>query len=149
MIRIVPLRKLALHWRLRVFGLVLTIPPLLHIVPVNRLLTRLGSRRASYVSPPTEALVDEVDAWLTRLPWPWRSTCLKRASILYALLRRSGEDIALHIGVKRETDKSFAAHAWLVRNGQPYLEPSATGFASFQVITAFPEGVTHNAATPT
>lgn len=146
MIRILPLRKLALPWRLRVFGLVVTVPPLLHVVPVHTLAVRLGARRRGYGTPPIDALVGEVDAWLTRLPWVWRTTCLKRASILYALLRRSGENVELHIGVKREADKSFAAHAWLVRDGQPYLEPSGTGFATFQVITAFPENTSNTAA---
>ncbi|MEP6833627.1 MAG: lasso peptide biosynthesis B2 protein [Gemmatimonas sp.] len=143
--RLVPLRKLAVRWRLRVFGLVLTVPPLLHVVAVHRLAARWSTRRNGYAAPPIEVLADEVDAWLTRLPWPWRSTCLKRASILYALLRRSGEPVELHIGVKREADKSLAAHAWLVRDGQPYLEPPATQYASFQVITAFPEMSPHNA----
>ncbi|MGV3707653.1 MAG: lasso peptide biosynthesis B2 protein [Gemmatimonas sp.] len=136
---IIPRRKLALPWRMRVFGLVMTVPPLLHLVPVNRLVSRLGARRNGYADPPVQTLADEVDAWLTRLPWLWHTTCLKRASILYALLRRGGDDVELHIGVKREKDQSFAAHAWLVKNGKPYLEPPASEFATFQVITAFPE----------
>jgi hypothetical protein len=137
--KIIPLRKLALPWRLRVFGLVMTVPPLLHLMPVDRLVKRLGARHRNYSDPPVQTLADEVDAWLTRLPWPWRTTCLKRASILYALLRRSGDDVQLHIGVKREADRTFAAHAWLMREGRPYLEPAASEFATFTVITAFPE----------
>jgi hypothetical protein len=106
---------------------------------VHRLIARLGAKRRTYQSPPIDELVAEVDSWLTRLPWPWRTTCLKRSAILYALLRRSGEDVQLHIGVKREADRSFAAHAWLMRNDQPYLEPAGSTFATFQMITAFPE----------
>ncbi|MEO7997180.1 MAG: lasso peptide biosynthesis B2 protein [Gemmatimonadaceae bacterium] len=131
--------SLAWRWRWRVFGLVTTVPPLLYVVPVNRLIARLGARKTSYESPPINELVREVDNWLTRLPRPWRTTCLKRSSILYALLRRSGEDVQLHIGVKREADRSFAAHAWLMRNDQPYLEPAGSAYATFQMITAFPE----------
>lgn len=120
-------------------GLVLTVPPLLFAMPVNRLINRIASRRSSYKSPPVGALVLQVDDWLSRLPWVWRTTCLKRSAILYALLRRSGEDVQLHIGVKREADRTFAAHAWLVKNGQPYLEPAGSSFATYQMITAFPE----------
>jgi hypothetical protein len=117
----------------------MTVPPLLHLMPVHRLVSRLGARRGGYSDPPIDTLAQEVDAWLTRLPWPWRTTCLKRASILYALLRRSGDEVELHIGVKRESNRNFAAHAWLMKNGTPFLEPAGSDFATFQVITAFPE----------
>ena len=49
-----------------------------------------------------------------------------------------------HLEFKREADKSFAAHAWLVKDGRQYLEPATSTFATFQVITTFPE----RAATP-
>jgi hypothetical protein len=124
---------------MRVWRLVLTIPPLLHVLPVNRLVQRLEKQRPAYHSPPADSLARYVDDALHRLPGPWHWTCLKRASILYALLNRSGEPVQLHIGVKREADKTFAAHAWLVRDGQPYLEPPASAFATFRVITVFPE----------
>ena len=134
-------RAIPLRWRLRVCGLVFTVPPLLHLLPLHRVVGWLGSRRVSRASPPVDILVGEVDAWLTRLPRPWRSTCLKRAAILYALLRSTDKKVELHIGVKREADKSFAAHAWLVREGLPYLEPPTSSVATFQVITRFPEPV--------
>lgn len=114
-------------------------PALLHIVAINKLAARLGRRNSSYIDPPIDDLAGEVDAWQRRLPWPWRFTCLKRATILYALLKRSGVDVQLHIGVRREPDRTIAAHAWLMRNGRPYLEPSGSAFGTFQVITAFPD----------
>lgn len=137
--------ELPVRWKARVFPLVLLVPPLVHVVPVHRMAKKLAARDPAYASPPIDALAHRVDTWLRRLPWLWRSTCLKRALILFALLRRSGEPVQLHIGVKREPDKSFAAHAWLVRDGQPYLEPPESTFATFQVITIFPE--TEQAAT--
>jgi Transglutaminase-like superfamily len=131
--------RLSLRWRLRVWRLLLTVPPLLFVVPVNRLIGRLESRRVTYDNAPTEALANAVDTWLRKLPWVWHWTCLKRATVLFTLLRRSGQPVQLHIGVKREPDKTFAAHAWLVRDGQPYLEPATSAFSTFQVITVFPE----------
>lgn len=132
-------KSLTPRWRMRVFGLVLTVPPLLYVVPVHRLINRLAARRANYDAPPIEALVLQVDDWLSRLPQPWRTTCLKRSAILYSLLRRSGVDVELHIGVKRETNGTFAAHAWLMKNNAPYLEPPASEFSTYTMITAFPE----------
>lgn len=122
-------------WRL-----VVAVPPLLHVMPTHRLIRRLTGRRNAYAAPPIETIAAELDALLYRLPWPWKWTCLKRATILFALLRRSGdESVQLHIGVKREADKTFAAHAWLMRNNTPFLEPAASMFDTFQVITIFPE----------
>lgn len=62
-----------------------------------------------------------VDALLGRLPPPWRKTCLTRSVVLYHLLRRSGVPVELCIGVRR-ANQEFAAHAWLEREGRPYME---------------------------
>lgn len=131
--------SLPIRWRLRAWQLLITVPPLLHVMPVNRLAKRMNAPKPEYAATSNEALARYVDDWLHRFPWPWKWTCLKRATILLALLRRSGNDVQLHIGVKRDASKTFAAHAWLVQNGQPYLEPDASEFASYQVITVFPE----------
>lgn len=76
-------------------------------------------------------MVDELLAWLPR---PWRKTCLTRSVVLFHLLRRSGVPVELCIGVKREQD-GMAAHAWLVREGAPYLELETP---SYEVIAKFP-----------
>ncbi len=89
--------------------------------------------------PNLDALVAEVDAWQWRLPWIWRSTCLKRASVLYALLRHAGNDIGMRIGVRRGDDGAFLAHAWLVRDGEPYLEPATGDPSTYRTIAEFPE----------
>ena len=134
--------SLSWPWRLLVCLLVWTVPPLLHVVSIDRLASMVRSGRAARTHPPDTVLADAVDWWLNRLPWPWRTTCLKRAAIMYALLRRTGVDVELRVGVKRQPDRSFAAHAWLMRDGHAYLEHQASTYQSFQVIAAFPESVT-------
>jgi hypothetical protein len=131
-------RALALRWRVRVAWLVLVVPPLLHLFPTNRLVAMLG-RIGHAPRPDLVALVAEVDAWQWRLPWPWRSTCLKRATVLYALLRQMGDAVSLRIGVRRGDDGAFLAHAWLMRDGAIYLEPTAGDPSSYAVIAEFPE----------
>lgn len=128
-------------WRWRARGLVLTVPVLLYLIPIHRLVRWLGTPRDGYRNPPTDALVRAVDYWLRRLPWPWRITCLKRAAVLFGLLRRSGIAVSLHIGVARSADGALAAHAWLVRDGAPYLEPPASDVGGYRVISTFPESV--------
>ena len=63
----------------------------------------------------------------------------KRAAVLYALFRRSGMQVELWIGVRRDSDGALAAHAWLVRDGAPYLEALEGSLPTFQVIARFPE----------
>jgi hypothetical protein len=118
----------------------LVVPVLLHFVPLDRLARRLGGGRAGPRNAPPEADIAEwVDRLLHRLPGPWHYTCLKRAAVLYALLRRAGTAPELRIGVRREPDGKLAAHAWLVREGHPLLEPGGEHVGSFQVLASFPE----------
>lgn len=129
-------------WRWRARALVVTVPVLLYFVPIHRLAEWLGAPSDDYRDPPTDKLVKAVDYWMRRLPWPWRITCLKRAAVLFALLRRGGMDVSLHIGVARSAEGALAAHAWLVRDGVAYLEPPGSEVGGYQVITSFPEAVT-------
>jgi len=131
--------SLPFSWRLRVAGTVLVLPPLLHVVSLHRVANRLTVREIARAQPPIPPLVNEVDRWLTRLPWLWRTTCLKRAGVLYALLRKGGVEVELHIGVKRDDSGALAAHAWLMKGGAPYLEHPSAVLASYQVIARFPE----------
>jgi hypothetical protein len=143
---------LPLGWRLRAAALVLLVPPLLYVVSFARLVTWLEGRG----HPNPDAALDDamlarwVDRLLRRLPGPWHRTCLKRAAVLYHLLRRAGRPVELCIGVNRggATGKAdFAAHAWLVRAGEPYLEAHPEHALSHVVIARFPEApaaaVTH------
>ena len=129
-----------LWWRIRTLWAVLVIPPLLHLVPVHRLAARLGRVRSSAPPFPLERVVDWVDILQRRMPSPWRFTCLKRATVLYALFRHAGISVDLCVGVRRDTDGTLAAHAWLLKEDSPYLEPLGNSIDTFQLIARFPEG---------
>ena len=128
-------------WRLRAAGAAAIFPPLLHAVSLTSL-TRWIERRPVRQSPDSRAdeasLAEWVDRLMTRLPGPWRKTCLKRAFVLYYLLRRIGRPAELRIGVRRDEEGNLAAHAWLVRNGVPVLEAGADHVDSYQVLSDFP-----------
>lgn len=51
-----------------------------------------------------------------------RPGCLTRGLTRYYFLRRAGMDIALCFGMGR-MDNEFVGHCWLVKDGEPYLEP--------------------------
>ena len=49
--------------------------------------------------------------------YPFAPTCLKKALVLYALLKRRGVDVKLIIGATK-TDRKLDAHAWLEHQGR-------------------------------
>jgi Transglutaminase-like superfamily len=51
-----------------------------------------------------------------------RPGCLTRGLTRYYFLRRSGMDVALCFGMGR-LGNEFVGHCWLVKDGEPYLEP--------------------------
>jgi hypothetical protein len=117
------------------------IPPLLSLVSFKRLCGWLESSPLPAVSPGLDApaLAVWVDRWLYALPRPWRHTCLKRSTILYYLFRREGLPVEMCIGVSRGPSGNLTAHAWLVRDGAPYLEREQSPSASHTPIARFPE----------
>jgi hypothetical protein len=124
--------------RLRALAAVLWIPPMIGLVSFQRLAARLGR---PFTSPPFEdpSLARWVDGLLRRLPGPWRYTCLKRAAVLYHLLRGAGRPLQLVIGVRRGADAKLGAHAWLLRDHVLYLEPEPEAPAAHTVIAIFPD----------
>jgi hypothetical protein len=88
-----------------------------------------------------------VDQFLSRLPPPWKRTCLRRAAVLYYLLRSAGRMVDLCIGVKRDGHGELLAHAWLVRDGALYMEPSSTTevVSEYTLIAQFPDSSAHPA----
>jgi hypothetical protein len=131
-------------WRLRALGACAVLPPLLSLVSFARLAARAAgdARRGTAGAPDDEILADYVAKRLRRLPQPWRYTCLRRSLVLFYLMRRGGRSVELHIGVRRNDAGALQAHAWLVKDGAPYLEPNREEHRSFRVIARFPERAT-------
>jgi hypothetical protein len=129
-------------WRLRAIAAAAIIPPLLEIASFARVerLLRSVARMRSSSAPDDKDSAWWVDRALSRLPAPWKRTCLRRAAVLYYLLRSSGRSVDLCIGVRRDEHGELLAHAWLVRDGALYLEPPSTTevVADYTMIAQFP-----------
>ena len=131
--------------RVRTVAAALLIPPLLHLMALDRLVRWLAPVRLPAKTrndPPDEVIADWVTATLQVLPGPWRNTCLRRSVVLLHLLRRAGRPVLLCIGVRRSPSGEFTAHAWLLKDGQPYLEPQPSVPADYTLIARFPETTT-------
>lgn len=131
---------LSLPWRFRAGLACLVIPLLVNTTSFGRLARWLsGNRRNTSGNFDDRAAADWVTDFLYRLPDAWYPTCLRRSAVLYYLLRRSGRSVSMYLGVQRGSDGSIDAHAWLVNDGHPYLEPDTTNPAAYKVIARFPE----------
>ncbi len=134
--------RIPVRWQLRAAAAAAVIPPLLNLTSFARIASWLG-RKPSRAPGKLDGLDDAslarwVDGLLRRLPGPWRRTCLKRAAVLYHLLRRAGRPVEIWIGVRRDAVGALAAHAWLVRDGAPYLESEPEAPRIHAVIARFP-----------
>ena len=132
--------KDGVSWRIRTVAAALVIPPLLHLLSLERLSRWLVGRSRQPVAdgaPPPDSTAWRVDRVLTVLPWPWRRTCLKRAATLFYLLRLSGYQVELRVGVRREKGNRLEAHAWLTFLGEPFLEPPSADILTFSPIATF------------
>jgi len=135
------MRGLSVGWSVRTLVAAVLIPPLLRVVSLGRLAAWLGRSPSRPARPAADdaVLAARVDRLLTRLPWLWRRTCLRRSTVLYYLLRRAGRPVELCVGVRRAAGEALGAHAWLVLGNEPYLEPAPGQPAAHQVIARFPE----------
>jgi hypothetical protein len=82
---------------------------------ILRTLQRVATRYANPTQQPLEDIIYATCAIGRRLPL---TTCLINGLAGQYLLTRNGYHPTLHIGVKKETDKVLAAHAWVTIDQQ-------------------------------
>lgn len=132
-------------WKVRATLAIIVIPPLLELLSLDRLqhhlarVARLGI--VGGTAPQDRVAAQWVDRQLDRLPPPWKRTCLRRAAVLYFLIRGQRRPVELCIGVKRiiETGE-LLAHAWLLLDDALYLEPPFTTdvVSEYTLLARFP-----------
>jgi hypothetical protein len=126
-----------LRQKLEIGAACVVVPCALELFAASRVLRWVESvpRRGTTITPPVspERLAYHVDRLLSSAPGVWRRTCLRRAAVLAALLRREGRAAEVVIGVRRAPDGGVEAHAWLRCDGtEPFLEGGDVG--SFETL---------------
>ncbi len=93
-----------------------------------------------------ERAVRYTDYLLGRKYLKGRNPCLRRSLILYHLLRKSGMDVHICFGVRfnevqlaSQKQKKLEGHAWLLYNGEIFLERNYKTTKSYKVTYIFPE----------
>jgi hypothetical protein len=124
-----------LRTKLEIVTACVAVPCALELFSANRSFAWLARVRAGGERVSPSLLAYHVDRILHRGRGIWRHSCLRRASVLTYLLRRSGHDARVVIGVRRDGAGTLEAHAWLACDGtEPFLEP-ADSIATFQPLS--------------
>jgi len=129
--------------KLEVGSACLVMPVLLELLPASRvlrLIERIPPHAGERIAP--ERLAFHVARLLQRAPFFWHDSCLRRAVVLAALLRREGLAAGVAIGVRRDAYGAVEAHAWVRReDGTPYLaEEGVQEFTELAPAATSPHG---------
>jgi hypothetical protein len=100
----------------------LVIPLLLALLPLPAVLAVCDRWPSMAQGATPHGLADRVRRWLSHGRGPWRSSCLTRSLVLYALLRQHGHRPRLFLGVDGDS-RDFLAHAWVSLGGVPIDGP--------------------------
>jgi hypothetical protein len=98
---------------------------------VQRLVLRAGQKVTA--SHPVEQIIWAVTSVSRRIPG---STCLTQALAAQALLGRSGHHATIQIGVAKDEESRFEAHAWLLFDGCVILGGEVNRFTSIMAVEA-------------
>jgi hypothetical protein len=124
-----------LRTKLEIVTACAAVPCALELLPADRAFAWLARVPAGGERVTPAQLAYHVDRILNRGKWIWRHSCLRRAAVLALLLRRTGHDAHVVIGVRRSEAGELEAHAWLACDGrEPFLEPAGS-IASFQPLS--------------
>lgn len=104
--------------------LALLVVKLALVVAGTRRIVRVMNARAGAPPPHLTASPSDIERLAHRITlaaafFPGRARCLEQSLVLWTMLRRSGIDARLRLGVRPHP---FEAHAWVELDGQAILE---------------------------
>jgi len=110
---------------LHIFILVISIPILLKLFRLNRIVSILTPPNIPCIYKRIETnrilyLCSRIQNILARVGI--RYNCLRRSLLLYNILRLLGIEVIINFGAKWDNEK-LVGHSWLSLNNDPYLEP--------------------------
>lgn len=122
-------RDVLLSARMALWVVLVSILARITSLPRTQQLTSARLRPVSLGRPDTPArLARMVDAILCLDLFVFRRCCWKRALVLHRFLAMNGIDSRINFGVQRGEDGGMKGHAWLERDGEPFLEDHAGGY---------------------
>jgi len=114
-------RSLLLTVRMTAWIVIVTIVARLFRLQTIYRLTETRRRWNASAIVPAEELARRIDR-VFRAGILTDGTCWKRAAVLRRYLLLSGIETEVVFGVRKQNDGALAGHAWLERDGVPFLE---------------------------
>ena len=126
------------------------LPLMLKFLPLPRmmqLITPVSTKRYNFLYDKStkKKIIKFTDFILNRNIFIWRNTCLKRSLLLYHFLNKIGVKVKICFGVKyynnmisKNLKDSLEGHAWLLLNGEIFLERNIEIVDKYAVTYCFP-----------
>lgn len=137
---------------IRISLLITVLPFLVKLLSLSKLMEVLTPRdlkvcNSLSLEKTQDKIVKYTDYILGLNFWIYKTTCLKRSLVLYNFLRKFGINVHICFGVKynekladREAPKKkLEGHAWLLYNGNIFLERNIEMAKTYKVTYCFPE----------
>ena len=123
---------------------------MLRLLSLSKIMSLLTPKRQAWIRASKQPnLIRKVagytDFILMRNWWIYRMNCLKRALVIYRIMRLNGLAVEICIGVKKQpsipvlnSENPLIGHAWLRFNGKPFLEDSRSMATTYTCVVSFP-----------
>ncbi len=134
----------------QVLILVTTLPIMLRVLSLPKLMKFFTPRSIKVyerleIEKLKYKLIKFTDYVLSRKYLMCKNTCLRRSLVLYHFLCKFGIDVTLCIGVRYKemqlassSQKELEGHAWLVNNGDIFLEKNEEITKSYKITYCYP-----------
>ena len=128
----------------------IVLPLMFKFLPLPRmmqLITPVSTKRYNVLCDGStkEKIIKFTDYILNRNILIWRNTCLRRSLLLYHFLNKIGLKVRICFGVKynntvisKNHKGSLEGHAWLLLNGEIFLERNIEIVKKYNVTYCFP-----------
>jgi hypothetical protein len=110
----------------------------------------LIARKCQNLEPTRDKIVKYTDYILDANLWTYKNKCLKRSLILYYYLRKLGMNVHICFGVRHNSQtlngkskEKLEGHAWLLYNGDIFLETNIAETKTYKMTYCFPETKDH------
>ncbi|MER3448073.1 MAG: hypothetical protein C4291_15165 [Candidatus Dadabacteria bacterium] len=134
---------------IQILLLITVLPVIIRLLSLPKLMYVLTPEDLrQYTNPDIEQKVIKfTDYILSRNLWIYKTTCLKRSLVLYHFLRKFGMNVQICFGVRYNEKppywdtqkKKLEGHAWLLYNGDIFLERDIEMTKTYKLTYCFPK----------
>ena len=132
---------------IQIFILLTVLPLLIKLLSLPRLMKLLTPNDVKVLNNQDsksikEKVVKYTGYILSRNFWIYKAICWKRALVLYHFLRKAGVNVQICFGVRLpniEAKDELEGHAWLIYNGEIFLERDIEMTKTYKATYSYPE----------